>query len=127
MPGLSALDIRTTETVNGGENEIAQAVADAADQTHSAGAGDSIDETFSDFHSQLISRVGGELASADNRVTDQESVQKMLAGRRESISGVSLDEEMADLLRFQRAFQASARVMRTIDEMLELVVTGLIR
>ena len=127
MPGLDVGTIRTTETLNGGDNEIAKAVADAFKQDHSVGAGDAIDGTFGDFHRQLISRVGGELASADNRVSDQESVQKLLAGRRESISGVSLDEEMADLLRFQRAFQASARVMRTIDEMLELVVTGLVR
>jgi len=127
LPGLRAGDIRTTETVNGGDNKIAKAVANAGKQDHRVGAGDAIDDTFGDFYRQLISRVGGELASADNRVSDQESVQKLLAGRRESISGVSLDEEMADLLRFQRAFQASARVMRTIDEMLELVVTGLVR
>ncbi|RKX34997.1 MAG: flagellar hook-associated protein FlgK [Verrucomicrobia bacterium] len=125
--GLDALSIRSTGTSEAGANEIALAVARAGERIHSTGAGDAIDGTLGDFHRQLISRVGGELASAGNRVSDQESVQKLLEGRRDSISGVSLDEEMADLLRFQRAFQASARVMRTIDEMLELVVTGLIR
>jgi len=125
--GLDALSIRSTETADAGANEVALAVARVSERENSMAAGDAIDGTMGDFHRQLVSRVGGELASASNRVSDQESVQKLLVGRRDSISGVSLDEEMADLLRFQRAFQASARVMRTIDEMLELVVTGLVR
>ncbi len=126
-PGLTIKSLLSTRTSEGGANEIALAVAEASDQIHDTGAGDSIDGTLGSFHRQLVSRIGSELASASNRVSDQESVQNLLVGRRDSISGVSLDEEMADLLRFQRAFEASARVMRTIDEMLELVVTGLIR
>jgi flagellar hook-associated protein 1 FlgK len=125
--GLEPGTILSTRTSEAGANEIALAVTRAGEKIHSTGAGGAIDGTFGDFHRQLVSRVGSELASASNRVSDQESVQTLLVGRRDSISGVSLDEEMADLLRFQRAFEASARVMRTIDEMLELVVTGLIR
>jgi flagellar hook-associated protein 1 FlgK len=126
-PFLDVRSILSTRTSEGGANEIALAVAEAGKQIHDTGAGDAIDGTLGEFHRQLVSRVGSELASASDRVSDQESVQNLLVGRRDSISGVSLDEEMADLLRFQRAFEASARVMRTIDEMLELVVTGLIR
>jgi len=43
------------------------------------------------------------------------------------VSAVSIDEEVADLMRFQRSFQASAKVLSTMDRMLELVVMGLIR
>ena len=125
--GLEPGTILSTRTSAAGANEIALAVARAGERIHRTGSGDAIDGTLGDFHRQLVSRVGSDLASASNRVSDQESVQTLLVGRRDSISGVSLDEEMADLLRFQRAFEASARVMRTIDEMLELVVTGLIR
>jgi flagellar hook-associated protein 1 len=45
-----------------------------------------------------------------------------LKDRRESVSGVSLDEEMTNLMRFQRAYQASARAMSTTDEMLDILI-----
>ena len=46
-------------------------------------------------------------------------------GQRESVSGVSLDEEAAELMKFQRAYKASARVISVIDEMLDLVVNSM--
>jgi len=51
----------------------------------------------------------------------------MLTSQRDSVSGVSMDEEMADLMRFQRSYQASARVVRVMDELLDGLVNGLIR
>ena len=42
--------------------------------------------------------------------------------RRQSVSGVSLDEEMSNLVRFQRAYQASSRAMSTMDEMLDVLI-----
>jgi flagellar hook-associated protein 1 len=49
-------------------------------------------------------------------------VESMLMQQRASISGVSIDEEMSDLMKFQKAFQASARLVSTVDEMLETLV-----
>ena len=45
-----------------------------------------------------------------------------LSSRRDSVSGVSLDEEMTNLLRFQRGFQASSRALNAMDEMLDMLV-----
>ena len=42
--------------------------------------------------------------------------------RRQSVSGVSMDEEMSNLVRFQRAYQASSRAMSTMDEMLDVLI-----
>jgi flagellar hook-associated protein 1 FlgK len=42
--------------------------------------------------------------------------------RRQSVAGVSLDEEMTNLMRFQRGYQASARTMTTMDEMIDTLV-----
>jgi flagellar hook-associated protein 1 len=42
--------------------------------------------------------------------------------RRQSVSGVSMDEEMSNLVRFQRSYQASSRAMSTMDEMLDVLI-----
>jgi flagellar hook-associated protein 1 FlgK len=54
---------------------------------------------------------------------NQESVFSAISAQRDSVSGVSLDEEAAELMKFQRAYQAAARVVTIIDEMLDLVVS----
>jgi len=48
-----------------------------------------------------------------------------LKNRRDSISGVSLDEEMIDMIRFQHAYAAAARVLTAMDEMLDTIITRL--
>ena len=55
------------------------------------------------------------------------SIETLLLDQRRAVSSVSIDEEVADLMRFQRSFQASSRVLTTLDKMLEIVVMGLIR
>ena len=52
-------------------------------------------------------------------------VEKLVRSQRDTISGVSLDEELADLMKFQRAFQASSRVFSVIDQLLDNVVNNL--
>ena len=49
-------------------------------------------------------------------------MQKMLASQRDSIGGVSLDEEMTNLVQFQKAYAASAHLITTVDEMLQTVL-----
>ena len=66
--------------------------------------------------------MGQSLATANGQVSDQEAVTRLLETQRASVSGVSLDEELADLLKFQKAFAASAKLITTVDEMLDMVV-----
>ena len=75
----------------------------------------------------MVSGLGQSLAGLDAKIGDQEIVQKMLTNQRDAVSGVSMDEEMADLMRFQRSYQASARVVRVMDELLDGLVNELIR
>jgi flagellar hook-associated protein 1 FlgK len=56
---------------------------------------------------------------------NQTGVLNIVRGQRESTSGVSLDEEAAELMKFQRAYQASARVISVVDQMLDIVVNSL--
>ena len=58
---------------------------------------------------------------------NQSKLMTSIDGSRVSVSGVSLDEEMVDLIQFQHAYNASAKVISTIDSLLDVVINGLVR
>ncbi|MNC82803.1 Flagellar hook-associated protein 1 [compost metagenome] len=45
--------------------------------------------------------------------------------RRQSVSGVSIDEEMTSMIKYQHAYNAAARVMTSVDEMLDKIINGM--
>ena len=73
-------------------------------------------------YQQLVTRMGNEVAQASRSQATARVLTDNLSDRRESVSGVSLDEEMTNIIRFQRAYQASARAMSTTDEMLDTLI-----
>ena len=75
-----------------------------------------------DAYNAFIARVGTEVREADRQAANAEALTDAVADRRESVAGVSLDEEMGNLVRFQRAYQASSRAMSTMDEMLDVLI-----
>jgi len=78
--------------------------------------------TFSEHYGNTISRFGQEISLTTAQLDDQKAVQKMLEKQRESIMGVSVDEEVANLVVYQRAFQASARLLTTMDNLMKDVL-----
>ena len=132
--GIIALDstltfstLRTTATGNSGANEIALAVSNVARQQFSTTGGDSIDGTISGFFNRTVTGLGSTIAGANARLDDQSAVESMATQQRDSVTGVSMDEELADMMKYQRAYEASARVVRTLDDLLNTIVNGLSR
>ncbi len=78
--------------------------------------------TPTDAYSKLVFQVGGAIANAKADQQAGEVVLNQLNDLRGSVSGVSLDEEAANLIRFQQAYQASARVISTINQLLDVAV-----
>lgn len=78
--------------------------------------------TLDDFYNSQVGRIGVLAQRSIKSAESQENILKQLGTIRESISGVSLDEETAKMIEWQRSFDASARVIRTADEMLETVI-----
>src|SRR5262249_10203874 len=72
---------------------------------------------------QLVTQIGSDSQDAHGSLANAKLLADALSSRRDSISGVSLDEEMTNLMRFQRGFQASSRALNAMDEMVELLVT----
>jgi flagellar hook-associated protein 1 FlgK len=108
-----------------GDNSIATAVANVANKIFSTGGGDDIDGTLSDYYGTAVSNVGQALDTANTQVTDQTAVQTTVLNQRQSVSGVSVDEEMSDLMSYQRAFQASSEVFQVVNTLLDNLVTNL--
>lgn len=78
--------------------------------------------TFSQSYGQTVAGLGQALSTANSEASDQQVVTEMLKRQQESVSGVSMDEEMTNLVKFQRAYQASARFINTIDSMFDDVM-----
>jgi flagellar hook-associated protein 1 FlgK len=78
--------------------------------------------TADDFYNSIVSEVG--VASARNKeaLGQQQSIITQLNRVRDQVSGVSIDEETTNLMQFQHAFDASARVIRVADEMMDTVL-----
>lgn len=124
-PSLTSANIRSTVTADPGANDIALAVFNLSNTTFSTGAGDAIDGSLGSYYRSVVSDLANATASVESRYDDQSTLQRLMMERRDSVSGVSIDEEMTNLIKYQRAFDASARVMRMIDEMLNTVVNRL--
>lgn len=80
------------------------------------------DFTFSDFYNSLISSIGSQ-AQGSNFFRDSFAITvEKLEYNRESVSGVSLDEEMVNLIEAQQAFTAASRIVTTVDEMMQTIL-----
>jgi len=113
---VTAETIRTSGTTDAsgnpvpGENDLALAVSELR--------GDAPDREYRAF----VGRVGAEVRDARRAESNAEVLVASVDDNRQSVSGVSLDEEMSNLVRFQRSYQASARAMSTMDEMLDVLI-----
>ena len=121
---LTATNLKASDGGAAGDNTIAQAVANLVNTTYNTPA-NAIDGTFSQFYSKTVTDLGQALTTANTHVASQTTISNLVRSQRDAVSGVSLDEEMADLIKYQRAFQASSRVVQVIDELLNDVVNKL--
>jgi len=72
--------------------------------------------------SQLTARVGSDAQHADLSLQAQQAIDTQVTAERDSVSGVNLDEEAADLLRYQQAYQAAAQVIATADTVFQTLL-----
>ncbi len=97
------------------DNANALALVDVAQQHFPSLGNATLAESFGIVHA----RIGQQARSADDAAAVEESVSSALDAQRESISGVSLDEEFTNLIRFQRGFQAAAQLINVSNVMLD--------
>jgi flagellar hook-associated protein 1 FlgK len=107
---VTAAALPTTATGAPGANELARAVA--------ALRGSGAQAAYAD----LVHVMGADAATADRAAQTGKALVDAADTRRQSTNGVSLDEEMTNMVRFQRGYQASARALSTMDEMLDVLI-----
>jgi flagellar hook-associated protein 1 FlgK len=122
-PGYLAAHLGTDAS---GANTIPPAVAGsgggATNDIALAFAGLSTTSATGAQYAAFVRQVGADTANAQRAQTVAQSALDGAEDRRQNVSGVSLDEEMANLIRFQRGYQASARAMSTVDDMLDTLI-----
>jgi flagellar hook-associated protein 1 FlgK len=79
--------------------------------------------TVTQHYNEAVATYGQELANINNRLADQEVISHTLKQQRAGVSGVSLDEEMSSLIQFQRAYQASAKLISTVNELFQTILS----
>ncbi|TVX96112.1 flagellar hook-associated protein FlgK [Cohnella terricola] len=104
MAGLKETSFKFTPTTTG--NGIAEGTIDA-------------------FYASMLGQLGVQSESATRLAANQQDIVTQVDSRRQSVSGVSLDEEMSELIKYQHAYSAAARFMTTVDETLDKIINGM--
>lgn len=119
----------TTETVVKGNKDLAMLIAQfnetKIDFGSVSGGVISANGTVNDFFRSVVGQLGIQAQEADRQSDNSQIVVDQVDARRHSVSGVSLDEEMANMIKFQHAYNAAARFMTTIDETLDRIINSM--
>lgn len=105
-----------------GDGGLALSISDRRDQALAALGG----KGFESFFQNAIVRLGSEVSHQQTTSEALLAVGQQIESQRQSIGGVSLDEEMTDMMRLQRSYQAAARALTVFDEVTEDLL-GIIR
>jgi flagellar hook-associated protein 1 FlgK len=83
--------------------------------------------TLGDYTRNTVGQIGQVLQGVNTRLEESTVIKTALTTQRDAVSSVSLDEETADLMKFQRAYQANARVISVVDELLDTLINRMVR
>ena len=114
LPDARYLAAAGENTAAPGDNENALAIASLETTYKVSGTND----TFDNFFSQIVSTVGIEASRNKMALGGAKDASVQLHNLRDGFAGVSLEEEMVDLVQYQRGFESSAKFLSTIDEMM---------
>jgi len=105
-------------SVTGNDGENARLIGAIKDSlSMAAGA-----STFNGFYASLVGRVGAEVNAASGSVDRNTAVSNLLMAQREEASGVSMDEEMIKLMKYQFGYSAAGRLLKVASDMLDVLM-----
>ena len=99
-------------------NSVAIVIGDLQSTATMAGG-----STYSEYYSALVGKVGADVQTANFNYSHQSTMVQNLDNYRQEVSGVSLDEEMVNLVQFQQAYNAAAKLITTADDMMDTLMS----
>ena len=78
--------------------------------------------SYNDYYSAIVRDIGNEVLKSEASYNHQSDMMTQLENQREAVSGISLDEEMINLLKFQNAYTAAAKLITAADEMMQSIL-----
>jgi len=106
--------------INKGDNRTAQAIADVATETR-----DELNHSnLENYYASMVGEVGVATKAVKDSKSFLDDLLRQLKMIKDSISGVSLDEEMTDLIKYQQAFIATSKVLVTVEEMFQALINA---
>jgi len=118
----------TGTTVVKGNNTLALLISQLKDSKFSfdqtATGGVVTEATVGSFYNAMVGEIGIQSQDAFRQYNNANTLATQVDNSRQSVSGVSLDEEMSDMIMFQNAYNAAARFMTTVDELLDKLING---
>jgi flagellar hook-associated protein 1 FlgK len=140
-PSLTARGIKLAPTMTGGaavaasggsstgpgDNSVALAISNLRDSTQTLTAADGTTVVATTSLDDYYTSIVGDVATASSQANDESTVQSTLVSnaqaRRQSVSGVSTDEELIDVIQHQHSYQAAARMVNVVDDMMQTLIS----
>lgn len=113
---LKQIGINTTSTASGFTDSTCLSLNTGTDGS-----------TVDSYYKTMVNNIGVIKQESDRIAANQETILANLQEQKSEVSGVSLDEEMTNLIQFQHAYQANAKIISTVNELLDVVINGLKR
>lgn len=99
-----------------GDNSVAAAIAGIKTATDTNG------QTIGDVYGAFVSTIGADSKDASSQLAVSNASLAQLQTQRESISGVSMDEEMSNMVKFQQGYNSAARIFSTMNDMMDTLI-----
>ncbi|MFI5179431.1 MAG: flagellar hook-associated protein FlgK [Vicinamibacterales bacterium] len=109
--------VAASQTGTSGDNQTAKALAALADAPVAGGG----TATFTQAWSQLVYKIGSDAQTAQSNQENHQTILSAVQRLRDSVSGVSLDDEATSLMTFQRGYQANAKYFSTVNTVLDVL------
>ncbi len=136
--GTDAGTIKVSPAIAANSNLIAASAKPAAGFPFAPGNGDNAralaqlsstkvsgNYTLNEYYNANVSEIGSDSKAFQDYSANNEKIAAQLQAQQSSVSGVSLDEELTRMLQYQKSYQAAARIVNVMDDVLDRVINGL--
>ncbi len=120
---IAAAYLDNNDNIAPGGNDVALAIFSLQDEVIADFGGSGTDTTLDAYYSSFIAGVGVDVQNAELNENFNDTLLNQYVQRKESVTGVNLDEEMAEILKYQHLYQAAAKLISIADEMMQALLS----